>query len=701
MAISRSEFGKKELLSALTSENGTLVLNALEEIDSRTPTREEAKVIKEAYSLTKDPVLAFQIKTSLRLAAFKLKDTKFKVSLTGLEKLLSDPERIDDLALGVITVVAGDAFLAADFFRQANWQNMSAKILPSFCRFFRRHGNIQDSQALEELTRHPDPTVITAALVALEKIAPDNIQSLIEPLLSSPSSVIKAQAIQAFYRSNPSLALSHLLKMLFADDEKEIILALHHATFFPYAELESYLIRLLTQTSSPAILMRISKILKSNAHPELPFRIFWVNRLLEGQHQNLVKGILLGVVHSLAEKKLIDCSVQDYLAKLKTQIKEAEMKLLKDTCSVTDEDELEDTDEETSQQKASLPALEELESPKTGDQPVNKTTPTARPVKDPEADFDSYDQLTEQQRIQLLNRINATSFKNLLPQLLSLYNNVQGKELAAIINLFGKFGDQELTERVKKHIKSDNQDVICACIKALTKLDSDYLCLYLPQFMQHKNGKIRMTATRNFVTIDRDSIKSLLSGLIASSNVRQRTLGVSTSLLVDFNIVRHPLIEALAKENSTELIEKIGMVLSSNPDRELLKQSYSMVMKSTASLKNEKMQVVQMIADKLAIALNNISTSEELLTQIEKDMAKDLESQKHSAEMAEKRAEQKSVADSEKSIVVEQSEKIKTILTSQDVESKTKRAKMSTIIWLLVAVAWGAVIAIGFLHLLS
>lgn len=689
-----------------------MVLGCLEDIDHRVPARSEAELLKKAFDEVKDPVLSFQLKKSLRLAVFKLKGTQFKVALSGLEKLLQDQTRLDDLALGVTSIEAAEAFLAADYFRQAGWQNFPAEILPNFCQFFKKHGSIEDSPALIDLTRHPNPTVITAALAALEKLDPVNLQGIIIPLLDSPQNVIKAQAIQAFYRWNRAEALKHLVKLMFSENESDVVLALHHAAFFPYPEIEPHLIRLLTQVTSPSVLMRVSQIFKNNAHPELPFRIFWVNRSLDGQHQSLVKGILLGIVRALSDKKLIEVSVQDYLNQLKERVRREELSLLKETCKISGDDGddailpgLDDFDMAPPAELAPVargPAAEKpvLAAEKPAEKPVERPAAPPPPPKAPEVEFDNFDSLSEQEKVQLLARANAKFFADNKPKLLELLGSAQSKELAAIINLFGKFGQAgQDTERIKKLVKSDNPDIVCACIKALATLDAEFLCLYLPQFMQEKNGKIRMTATRVFVGIDRDRIKSLLTSMIGSANAKQRSLAVSTAMLVDFNIVRQPLLDALAKETSVEIIEKLGVVLSANPDRELLASVYKIAQTSRTSLRAEQQRVVQTLAEKLAIALNHISTPEELISETQQAYDVEIKAAAAAKEKAEAERRAAGIVDEEEK--ADEESGVGSILTAETGDARTTRAKLTVIIWMLVAVVWGCGMALLFLRFVT
>ena len=705
MAISNSELGAQQLLSVLTGENGSLALSYLQEIDTRKPARDEAAILKKAYSTVKNPVLSFQIKKSLRLAAFKLKGAKFKVSLEGMEKLLKDTNRLDDLALAIATVETAEAFLAADIIRSSQWQNFPDKILPSFCLFFKKHGSIQDSNSLQELTRHPDPIIITSALAALEKIDPENLQSIIIPLLNSPQTQVKAQAIQAFYRWNKHQALQHLLKMLFSKNEQDVILALHHANYFPYPELESHLIRLLTEVSSPPVLMRISQIFKNNANINLPFRIYWVNRSLSGQHKSLVKGILLGVVRSLADKNIIDVSAQEYLNDLKEKVRKEELKLIKESCKIDDDTELEESD-------SLLPSLEEPpKETKKESEKKNKPAPVKSTLKEKKKElqisFSEYANLKPQEKVKFITRLPEKSFKENKGKLVDLLKTTKSKELAALIKIFGKFGSEDDAKIIEKHLKSEDADVLCAAIKTMGKLDTEQLCLYLPQYMQDKNGKIRMTATRTFVTIDRESIRSLLTSLLTSPNVKQRSLGISTSMLVDFNIVRQPLLDCLLKENSVELLEKIGMVLAANPDREILYYTFKAHQNSRPSMKQEFNQIVSMIAEKLSVVLNKINTPEELVEEAEKIYLeeKEKEKQKKDKEGKKDEKEKEAVDGADIGITEDQLQaednSIQAILSSQDQGSKAKRAKATIIIWILVAVAWGGAFALLLVKLLT
>ena len=193
----------QELLSPDISKKPSRFLEILEEFDNSFPTRDSALIIKKAMGLHNDPVLSFLLKKSFRIAVFKLKGTKIKNSIAGLTKLLHSPDRLDDLALAISTVEKAEAFLAIDYLKEANWKEYPTEILPCFCIFFKNNGNSQDCEDLLELTRHPNPIVIAAAIEAIKKLDTGSLRSVLEPLINQKNTNSKeAEVIEHICASN-------------------------------------------------------------------------------------------------------------------------------------------------------------------------------------------------------------------------------------------------------------------------------------------------------------------------------------------------------------------------------------------------------------------------------------------------------------------------------------------------------------------
>ncbi len=422
MGNQNAKYNIQELLSPDLVNNPTTFLDTLEYLDSITPTRESALIIKKAMTIQKDPVIAFLLKKSFRLAAFKLKGAAFRISLAGLDKLLRSPDRLDDLALAITSIEKAEAFMASDFFKSANWKNFPTEILPCFCYFYKKHGNSQDLDDLLELTRHPNSMVIAAALEALKKLDTGSLRSILQPLIQQHSAHKESAALEQLYATNANYDSSNISN-----------------------ESKSYFVE---------------------------------------NHQLIIDTLL---------------------------------------------------------------------------------------------------------------------------------NGTSDLETVRILRLLKKYGTEEDVNYVKPFITKDKPEIVRAAIKVLEKLDPEYLCIYLPQLLQDKNPKVRLTATRAFQSIDSESVTNMVLSLLKSLNVKQRTIGITTAMLVDFNMVRDAYLLAFAKETSEDLLEKIGLVFAANPDRELVNDLYYAHKTSKTLLRAQREKIIDMVSEKVSLALGGSPWPKELV----------------------------------------------------------------------------------------
>ncbi|RCK79130.1 MAG: hypothetical protein OZSIB_0244 [Candidatus Ozemobacter sibiricus] len=745
MASPKTQLTLNQIAAGLASPDGTIILATLQAIEALPPNKHLPPLLEAALVKIQDPILIFQIRKTWRRIGLALRGKPVVVQADHLEKLLPQKDKLEDLALAVSCLEHTEAILAVDLLRAARWYEYPALILPTFCLFFKKYGNLQDAEHLVELSRHPDPTILTCALEALEVVDPSNLQSLITPLLSSPLPAIRGQAIRALYRYDKAAALKNLAAMLLSGNHHEQHLALHYASLFPFSEVESLLVRFVAENSDPKLLMRISQIMKDHAHPDLPFRLYWICRKLKDQHQNLVKGILMGVARALCEQGIFTGTAQEYLDQLKDRVRREEERMLKSTYTASAPSEqgpdggLPGAAPPISTVISAPGGSVPVPGPKSGTAPLGTPAPGSTtasgatgpagptsPPPPPEAvslpalealpDLDppsllqqkraapavpsviaieDYQNLDFVKRVQLLGKLTSaeySSFRSRIPQLM---REAKGKELAALLKAIGRFGTSEDAGMIRRFLNSENPDEVCAAIDALSKLDSEYLSLYLPQLMQSKNGKIRVTATRIFSSIDRERIKSLLQGLLRSPSARQRQLAMPATMLVDFPLIREALIVAFVKESTPELIEKMGVVLAANPDREMLRETFRAAKTAGRLLGPAKLAVVHQIAEKLAVALEKTVTVEQLLADEEKAMADDLQASARAPQAPPEARDRPAVQGASSAAAAETGTPVdvKRILTGQDEESKGQRARLTMIVWLLVVLVWGFLLA--------
>lgn len=725
MPTPKTQLSINQISAGLSSPDGTIILSTLQEIEAQPPAKNIPPLLEAALAKVQDPILIFQIRKTWRRIGLALRGKPVVVNAEHLEKLLPNKAKLEDLALAVSCLEFTEAILAVDLLRAAKWHEFPPLILPTFCLFFKKYGNIQDSDNLVQLSRHPDVTVMTTALEALEVVDPGNLQSLITPLLTSPTPAIRGQAIRALFRWDKPAALKQFGKMLHDGNPHEQQLALHYAGIFPYPDVESHLLRFVAQNDEPRLLMRVSQIMKVNAHPDLPFRLYWICRTLKDQHQNLIKGILMGVARALCEAGIFQGSVQEYLDKLKERVRAEEERLAKESFAAPEPAVAAPAPALTPGPAPALPGAPPLPAgapaptastaPAAGSPPsehaslpdleppsLRRQAPTPRA---PSVSLDEYDTLDMVKRVQFLGKLAVEDYSLFRSRIPLLMREAKGKELAALVKAIGRFGTSEDAGMIRRFLNVEGVDEVCAAIDALSKLDSEYLSLYLPQLMQNKNGKIRVTATRIFSTIDRERIKSLLDGLLRSPSSRQRQLAMPATVLVDFLLIRETLMAAFAKESVPDLIEKMGVVLAANPDREILRTMFRAAKNAGKLLGATKMAVVTQVAEKLAVALEKTVTPEKLLEDEEKAFQDDLQSQ--AAQQAREAKEKPSGSGaagrgsgSWPASFEPEAMDVQKVLTGEDDESKSRRARMTMIVWILVILVWGFLLASFVVNLL-
>lgn len=635
-----------DLVMNLQYESNIAALDILDKFDKAPePAENDLAALKNLFAREKNLVMAFQLKKSFRYGYFKRKGAKILVNSDNLKKLLGNPARIDDLALLLLSMNPAEAFMNIDLIRASSWENFASRILPNFCKFFNQYGSVEDEKSFLALTRHPEPVVMAVALSALPKFDPVGSQAVIEPLLNSPLPLVRAEAIQAMYPVNKSLALNHFSELIRSPEKSNMLVALNKVNFFPYVEMEPYLLRLMVSTGDKEILRKIGRIFCKNAYPELPLKILKNNKNLDSAHKLHVNGILVAVAKTLSLSGAIEEDYQDYITGLlreqqittKNTVENlvySEEKSASAKASDTFEDKGESELKKTEESEEIEEASQEESTPSIRTKSRRKRKKISLDVDS--IDFPAYKQLSLDERLFFLMKAPESFFLENRTALKERFQSSTAKEQGNIIKLFGKYGDKSDAASLKKFLHTtDDEDLVSAAIKAFAELDVDYLLLYLPTFMQSENTKIRMTAMQVFSSIDRDSIASLVTGLLSSQNREHKILAVNSIVTLDFEIVRKPLIEAFSNELSGSLADKLGLTLLANVDRDLLLDMCRLGYSESPNAFRGR-NLAKSMSVKLSELLGGISSPEELLEEAKKISKEEKEERLASMTLEEK-----------------------------------------------------------------
>ncbi len=598
MTTSKSILGLNHISFSLTSGVGALVLETLDDLEKRSPSESITQALHGALLRIKSPVLAFQVRKTLRKISGELAGKPLSADGVSPEAILLRPEKLEETAV-VISQVGKDlspTWLTA--LRKARWSEWPGRILPTFLRFVGSFGGQEDFGPIRSLLAETqEGPVVESALEALERLGSPDLEERARAFLSSPSPALRGKAARILYRFNPADALEHLLPLLFSENPVEQAIALHHAAGLPFWELECHLLRFVGETLDSDLLMRASPLFCAGATPELTFKLYRVYKTLQDTHRDLVKGLIIQVVLALYKTRQITTSPQDFIDSVREKIASEDLQKAKSIGEETDP-----------QEKPGSPA-----------EPLPSTTPVPpAPLPDKPASPSAFEAMGPHERIIFLNDLPAEGFPAFRGRIPDLLKTTRGKELAAVIRLLGRYGSFEDAALVPGYLDHEDPVVVCAAIDALVMLQPDHLGVFLPKLMQSQKGKIRFHATQAFINLDRQQVRSLVSEMLRSSQPKQRAMAIPICVQVDFMVVRDTLLKALERETSPELIQKMGVLLSSNPDREILRTIFRFMKQQSGQVAEILQDAAQQTAKNLSVIMGKSVPFEELIAEEEK-----------------------------------------------------------------------------------
>lgn len=191
-----------------------------------------------------------------------------------IERILKEPKPdFFSLVIHLRQMSPAEGPLVIDLLRHQGLDGFPEEVLPFVLRLFRQYGATQDIPFIEELCRHANPRVLSAAIEALEKINPEDVKAFIVPMLVNSSPGIQSQAIRLLYRWDPAEALNHFELLLFSDDYSLRQTALFYGYFFPFPDIESLLLRFLSLEEDLGLLKKAGQLFIVNPSQNAAYRL--------------------------------------------------------------------------------------------------------------------------------------------------------------------------------------------------------------------------------------------------------------------------------------------------------------------------------------------------------------------------------------------------------------------------------------------
>lgn len=582
------------LLEDLSSPDPTIRFSVLSRIEDLDWTPDTLAAFKRRLAAETDPGTRFQMQKLLTRidrsgdAGRTLLPFGDSV-LKELEALLADPAR-DDLSLAIVieSVRRGEAPLAAIALREAKWWDFSPVLLPSVLQFFKKFGSAEDVGQIEMMCRHADPRVLASAVEALEKLSPDSLKELIVPLLMNPVHGIRSRAIRLLYRWDPQEAIRHFEAALFSEDPNDRNAALFHAFFFPFSEIEPFMLRFLAIEDAPALLEKAGFLFRANPAPEEPLRLIEVRENCRGDKRRLVGEILTGVIDSLYRAGLVTKTPEQLTLELEEVYQRRKARQLIEGCRAALASDAGDIRKQAAMRLCDFVRLGfgEARSILNGWLPNEPDTGVrgavearlaaieARPAASADLDLGG---MAPEQRTRLLAGLDSERFRKIRPKLREFLRTCTPEERLLAVQAIGRAGDRTDAGLITSFLGNSDTAVVAATIEALGNIDLDALSPYLPKLIQHPADEVRSVALRIFSLFDKKQALSLVEKMFSSIQPKQRGHAISCAAQFDFPSVRDMLLTSLQREQDPENIRQYIAIFRGNLDESLWMSVFEMV----------------------------------------------------------------------------------------------------------------------------
>ncbi len=428
-----------------------------------------------------------------------------------------------------------------------------------------------------------EPSVVCAAIESLEAVEPDVLKANIVSLLLNNNVWIRSRAARSMCRWDRTEAIRYLAAMLFSKNILEREAALNHSLFFPFKQIEAILLKFLTVEQEPDLINKAGLVFMANPDSATAFRLYEAQQATRNLRSDMINGILMGVLNSLYQARLVSEVPLVQLKKIVNEYKNRKLKLY-----INHYSELLNSEESEIRLKAAI-KLCDLIRQKVANVEVlindylksEKDESIASKVR---LYLDSgsikvneeeiKDAKNAENRKKIYALINKDNYSKYISLLLPELKNVDFTEQLTIIHFIEEFGEKQDSSYVLKCLESSNSDVQQAAIDCLLKIDQDALQPYLPNLIKSSSDQVKLSAIKAFAIFDKSEALTLLTQMMTSFRVIQRKNALFCLANLDFASVSDILLPALKQEKDKGLRNEMFNLFLDNANEEIFCEIY-------------------------------------------------------------------------------------------------------------------------------
>lgn len=439
------------------------------------------------------------------------------------------------------------------------------------------------SDLIAEL-KSTDPTVVCAAIDALETADPEGLKNNIVSLLLNSNVWVRSRAARAMCRWDRTEAIRYLAAMLFSKNKTERDAALNHSLFFPFNQIEAVLLKYLTVENEPDLIQKAGLVFMANPDRATASRLYEAQHATRGLRSDLINGILMGVLDSLYKAKLERDAPLKQLKKIKADYDNKRIKIyINHFSSLLSSEEPEirfkaaiKLCELIRQKIADVSSLikdflkkEKNEEVKNKVKSYLSSFSIDIPIEEEKIETD-----TPEQRKILYSSITKDNYPQIIPPLLPEIKKYDSSEQVVILKLIEDFGSKSESEYAVKCLDSKDSSVLQAAIDTLCKIDIDILQPYLPDLIKNESDSVKASAINAYALSDKTQALCILDRMMNSVKVSQRKNALFCLENLDFASASDIYLSALKRETNEEIREELMSVLYDNANEEVFCEVY-------------------------------------------------------------------------------------------------------------------------------
>lgn len=457
--------------------------------------------------------------------------------------------------------------------------SVSEELQPPAAAFLGRYGREDDVTFLTHWLGDGQSGLIIPVIEAIEALAPHALTAHFPMLLASNHPIVRIRAIAALRRVDEQEAEAHLSELLASRKSEERIAGLSAAFAFPFPRIREYLLSILAEEQDPEVLHGCETLLASNPEIDTALRILDLIDTVPKPQASRLSAIFKEVVVSAAAAGLISGPDAPHEAILKLWRRERLRKFLADleiqiaVASPARREAIEDWLAKNIQtpdvaafiaKMALNPATEDVHRRLAEFLPQVPAQPSEKAETAPS-------KLTEEGKLDLLNRLDAASWEKHAPWVRDEARFGSPGIRALAFRILTKLsGDSEDIPLAESAIQQDEPEVQLAAFILLEARSPDRLLPRLPDLLALPDPKIRGKAVRFALKRDEKKAVESIEKMLRSTDKTLRAQAVSCLILIPFDKIRDLLLRTLEAEDHPAIARRLIVVLLTNPSKELL-----------------------------------------------------------------------------------------------------------------------------------